>query len=395
MRKLSAHYIFPVTGKPLHNGILITGDQGEIIDLVDTNGNLADAEKLEFYNGVIVPGFVNAHCHLELSHLKEKITRHTGLHGFIEQFVAFREADFKEIHNRVEIADFQMKRGGIVAVGDISNTGDTFFQKQHSAIKYHTFIEIFSPEKKYAENRFQAGMNLLNDAKNFYGLSVSLTPHAPYTMSHELLSLIRSFAVRHESIISIHNQETQSENEMFISKSGMLYDMLCRIGADYSEWIPTGRNSLESVMQSLPRKNRTLLVHNTFSGPGDYKPARSYFSDLYWCLCPNANIFIEDTLPDIAAMRDNGLKIVIGTDSLASNDKLSILSELQTINLNFPHIPFADLVQWATLNGAEALGFSSSLGSFEKGKTPGVNLIENVDLQNMRLTDSSTIKVLV
>ncbi len=395
MRKISANYIFPVSGKPLHNGIIVVGDMGEILDLIDTNGKLADAEKLEFYNGIIVPGFVNTHCHLELSHLKGKIDMYTGLPGFIEQLVKTRNANPDEIHSNIELADFNMKHEGIVAVGDISNNSDSFFQKQISSIKYHTFIEIYGSENTTAESRFNSGQKLLDDAINFYSLQASIAPHAPYSMSNELLKLIANFTTNSNATISIHNQETLSENEMFITKSGALFDMLCKLGSDYSEWTPTRKNSLESVIKYFPQHIKTLLVHNTYSTLKDFADATNHFSEVYWCLCPNANLFIEQTLPDIFSMYKTKLKMTIGTDSLASNTKLSVLSELFTIQKHFPQIPLSEIIQWATLNGANALGFSNTLGSFDLTKIPGINLIENVDLQNMKLTDKSSVKVLV
>jgi cytosine/adenosine deaminase-related metal-dependent hydrolase len=395
MRKLSANYIFLPTGKLLHNGIIVLDDDNKITDLIDTEGQLRDAEKIEFYNGILVPGFVNTHCHLELSHLHKKIEKHTRLSGFIQQLIRSRKADYNEIHSAIEIADDRMISEGIVAVGDISNSSDSFFQKQISKIKYHTFIEIYSSDREKAKSKFTAGLNLLNDTKTFYSLSASLSPHAPYSLSNKLLALITTHVKEQKSVISLHNQETLSENDLFISKSGELYDLLCRLDTDYSEWIPTRKNSLDSISEFLPQENKLLLVHNTYTTEADIETAANYFKNIYWCLCPNANLFIENKLPEIDLLYRKNQKITIGTDSLASNDKLSILEELKTINKSFPQIPLTELFRWATINGAEALNFESDQGSIEIGKTPGINLIGNTDLQNLKLTDSSFVKVLV
>lgn len=394
MRKISANFIFPVSGKPLHNGIVVIDDHGMVTDLIDTNGDLRDSEKLEFYNGIIVPGFVNTHCHLELSHLHKKIEKHTTLPGFIEQFVRNRKADCNDIHAAIEKADAQMQAEGIVAVGDISNTSDSFFRKKTSKIKYHTFIEIFSPEIERADAKFKAGMNLLNDAKTFYSLQASLVPHAPYTLSNKLLEHIASFAAENDSIISIHNQETGSENELFHTKSGVLLDLLCRLDADYSEWIPTGKNSLESYSAYFNKESKFLLVHNTFTTEKDIDYASGYFRNLYWSLCPNANLFIENKVPDVELFYKKQQKITIGTDSLASNSKLSIIEELKTIHTHFNMIPLEEMIRWATINGAELFGLDKEIGTIEVGKTPGIILIENADLQNLKLTEKSNVKVL-
>jgi cytosine/adenosine deaminase-related metal-dependent hydrolase len=142
----------------------------------------------------------------------------------------------------------------------------------------------------------------------------------------------------------------------------------------------------------LPNCNRILLVHNTVSTKEDVQWAMDYSKLVYWALCPNANLYIENKLPDVPMLRQMGAKIVVGTDSYASNDSLSILDELKTIAANFPETPTAELIQWATLNGAEALGFKQQLGTFDKGKTPGVNLV-TVDSNGNISRESSVSKI--
>ena len=137
-----------------------------------------------------------------------------------------------------------------------------------------------------------------------------------------------------------------------------------------------------------------MLVHNTVSQEADISFAGNYFHRLYWCLCPNANLFIEDKLPDIELFRKHGSCITLGTDSLASNSSLSILEEIKTIQFHFPAVPLCEMLMWATQNGAEALGFNH-LGTFEKGKRPGVILIENIDNNNLGLLPASWPRLIV
>jgi cytosine/adenosine deaminase-related metal-dependent hydrolase len=99
---------------------------------------------------------------------------------------------------------------------------------------------------------------------------------------------------------------------------------------------------------------------------------------VFWCLCPNANRYIENTLPNIPLLLQANCTITLGTDSLASNHQLSLISEIQTIHQAYPEIPLSEMLHWATINGAKALNRSSQLGSFEIGKKPGLVLIENM-----------------
>ena len=134
-----------------------------------------------------------------------------------------------------------------------------------------------------------------------------------------------------------------------------------------------------------------LLVHNTFTQKEDIAFAKNAPIDVYWCFCPNANEFIEGTQPDYALFLNE--KCTIGTDSYASNWSLSILDELKTISNKNPDIPLEKLIKWGTYNGAQFLGFHQ-LGSIEKGKSPGLNLIENVQLGPFKLTEKSRVTCL-
>ena len=96
---------------------------------------------------------------------------------------------------------------------------------------------------------------------------------------------------------------------------------------------------------------------------------------------------LKKRLPPIELLRGNGCTLVLGTDSLASNRCLRITEEINTIRQNFPSIPLEEILQWATINGAEALGMEQDLGSLEKGKIPGLVQILEVDggLQSTRI----------
>ncbi|MBE9467818.1 MAG: amidohydrolase family protein [Bacteroidetes bacterium] len=398
MRKIAANYIFPITKEPIKNGIIVVDDNGTITDIIDTKGEIKETENLEFYSGILVPGFVNSHCHLELSYLKKKIEKHKGLSSFVTQVRELRDDDEKNIIKALKKADNEMSANGIVAVGDISNCNVSFQTKKQSKISYHTFIESFGFDEKNAEKIFKNSVSLFNEINDVYGLNASLVPHSPYSVSNNLFNKISQFAIQNKSIISFHNQESEAENSLFLNKTGKLYERLKSIGINFSNWKPSGKSSLQSTLPHLPKQNKTLLIHNTFSNQQDIDFALNYFDEnkgLFWVLCPNSNLYIENQLPDIELFTKNKLNIAIGTDSLSSNDNLSILDELKTINKKFPNIEFKEVIKWATINGAEALNFDSQLGSFDIGKKPGINLIENFDFQNMKLIDQSEVRVLV
>ncbi|MBI4645028.1 MAG: amidohydrolase family protein [Bacteroidia bacterium] len=396
LRKISADYIFPISKPPLKNGILEIDGNGKIIEIIDTGGKINKSQNLEFYNGILVPGFINAHCHLELSHLAGKIPQKTGLPDFLHKMRLLKnEANDEIISKAMKKADKEMFMNGIVAVGDISNTEISFNIKKQSKIQYHTFIEVYGLDKKSTNNTFNNALQLEREAKNL-SLSCSITPHSPYSLSEKLFRKIRAYNSGNRSTISIHNQESFDENLLFKHKSGSLYELINNIDKGFPFKNPTGKNSLSSILDFLPGKNKIILVHNTYTCEDDIEEINSYLQsdNLFWALCPRANLYIEDKLPDIELFVKKGQQIVLGTDSHGSNTSLSILEEMKVIAENFNNISLDEMIKWATLNGAKALGFDERLGSFDTGKMPGVILIENIDFIKMRLKSQSRIKKL-
>jgi cytosine/adenosine deaminase-related metal-dependent hydrolase len=191
----------------------------------------------------------------------------------------------------------------------------------------------------------------------------------------------------------MHNQESLAETDLFLNKSGDFLDLYKLLGLDLHFFKARFQSSIQSIIPLISAKQKTLMVHNTYTSREDFAAVTTSGNDIYWCFCPNANLYIEGRLPDINQFLADDYKITLGTDSLASNDKLCILSELKVIRAYFPELPFAQTIRWATLNGAGFLGIDKRFGSIEKGKTPGLNLIENVS--GSELTSTSTLKRLI
>ncbi len=391
---LSADYIFPVSTTPIKNAILLLEEDGTIVDVLKNKDQLPTDSIVDYHRGIICPGFVNAHCHLELSYLKGRIQEGKGLAGFIKELVRERASSEISITEAAEDADAEMVSNGIVLVGDIVNNDMTIPVKNASRIRYHSFIEIFDLHQDRADETFENGKNLFEKYEKA-GLSCSIVPHAPYTVSKRLLKLISEFAYENNSLLCIHNQETEGENEMFLTASGKFLESLQAVSKAFDNWEPTGFRSLPSVFSHLPKCNKIQLVHNTFSTTEDIRWAHLYNLFVWWCICPNANMYIEKRLPDMPMFRNEVAKITVGTDSYASNKSLSILDELKCIQKSFPEIPLRELIKWGTLNGAEFMGLQSVYGSFEKGKRPGINLIANLDLEKLSLTNSSYVLPLI
>jgi aminodeoxyfutalosine deaminase len=371
MRYISADIIYTLKNLPLKRGVIAL-DKEQIAEVYTEQEALAKIkEPITFYNGSICPGFVNTHCHLELSHMKGKVAEKTTLPGFITSLQSQRKASSEEIQSALEKADDEMWNNGIVAVGDICNSADTIAQKTKSKIYYHSFIELFGFNPNAADEIFTRAIAL---SENFGALSNSIVPHSPYSVSKDLFEKINAHAIKSNKTLTMHNQETPAENELYKSKTGAMAEMLQQFKLDLKLWNNPGLNSLPSVIAYFPETSPLILVHNTFTTENDIDVATSKHKNIFWCLCPNANLYIENTLPDIMLFRRKKLKITIGTDSLASNHQLSIWEEIKRIKKYFPEIELNELLSWACKNGAEALRLPQ-FGTIEKGKSPGLNLI--------------------
>ncbi len=369
MRKITADYIYDgKNAEALRDKFILIDDQDKIEAIEDLPDN--DRSQIEHYKGAICPGFINSHCHLELSHLKDQIPTGTGLIPFISDVVTKRDFPPNVIQEKIEEADRSMWEQGIQAVGDISNTTDTFKVKAESPIYYHSFIELFDLlQAQNAEASLEQGLNIIETAENLR-INASITPHAPYSVSRELLKGI--VGNNNSFRLSIHNQETIPEDQFFLNKTGDFVAFYENFNLPLDNFIATGKTSLKSILHSLNPSTPTLFIHNSFTGEEDIIQAENYLDKLYWCTCPNANLYIENTLPSYGHFMNQDSKMIIGTDSLSSNWQLSILEEIKTLRKYQSALDTGLLLTWACYNGSMALGVEDTLGSFEKGKSPGV-----------------------
>ncbi|WP_353182276.1 amidohydrolase family protein [Parapedobacter lycopersici] len=382
---LSADYIVPVTHPPVKNGVLeITGD-GTIVAVHSPDSRALAHREVYRHRGIIVPGFVNAHCHLELSHMLGVIPKHTGLVPFLLAVMRSRTAGEDAVLQAMEAADRQMAANGIVAVGDHANNGLSATIKHRSSLHYHTFVETIGVEPELAAEKLRQSRAT---AESFDANRVSITAHAPYSVSGTLFALLdgaRDVAMP----LSIHNQESAAENDFFRDRSGVFLDFYHALSKDISGFASGAETALRAYVPHLGAQTPLLLVHNTFSVAEDIRFVAAAGREVTWCLCPNANLYIEGTLPHVPDFIRHDQRIALGTDSLASNDQLCMLSELRTLHEHFPELPFTETIKWATINGASALRQADRYGSFEKGKRPGINLLMHTD--GLAITPETTV----
>jgi cytosine/adenosine deaminase-related metal-dependent hydrolase len=380
-RKFKADQLFDGYRLLEDSPVLVTKEDGTIHEIVPVHEAGDDIQSL---NGILSPGLVNCHCHLELSHMKGKIEEKTGLPDFVYRVVTERHLPEEQILDAIAAAEDEMLQNGTVAVGDICNNMLALSQKQKGRLYYHNFIEASGFSPSIADQRFERSLGFYREYEKNYQNPFqpnSIVPHASYSVANELWEKIIHFPGN--NLMTIHNQETVAEDEWFIRKEGEFVDFFKRMNIDTGFFSPSGKSSLPTYLPKFLKSQQVILVHNVHTSASDLEFAKGTGQRLAWCFCPNANLYIGGQLPAVNLFTEREAHIVLGTDSLASNHQLSILEEARTIQKHFPEITRDQLLRWATSNGAKALQMDKLLGSFEPGKRPGVILIDT-DLSRSR-----------
>ena len=387
MKRFSAHFIFTNTKPPLKKAVITADDDGKIISIEDSGGNLQESHSIEFFNGIIIPGFVNCHCHLELSHLKGAIPGKKGLGEFIMHIRSSRNDDFRNIKTSAYSSDIKMYRDGVDLCADICNTPVSFNIKKESRIRYLNLIEVFGIDPEKASYRMEEILRVANEAEAS-GLSYSLVPHSVYSVSLPLFRLLRDITGKNQ-VTTVHFMETEGEKTFLSDHSGPMKRSYEESGL-LPPLLKTVESHVDAILNEITSSGNLILVHNTYADRVTVKEIKKR-ENIFWCLCPNSNIYIEGKVPPVDMLVSEGCEIVIGTDSLASNSTLSILSELKTLHKHFQSLTMEQLIRWATITGARALGEDNNYGTIEPGKKPGLLLLQNLDLINLKLLPETTV----
>ena len=369
--RYTAELVYTLAGDPVRNGFVEVAPDGAILSVGQAEGPVDE--------GIICPGFVNAHCHVELSYMKGLFKKGTGMAGFIDQINALRDTSSMEdkVAALKEAMD-SMWASGVQAMADISNCADSFEVKASHPMYTRTFLEVFGANPGECSAVMEGVLGLQKEAEAF-GLDAAPTPHSCYTMSPQLVTASSAEGLK-SGFLSFHSEESDEEEEMMRYGRGPMWDNRVRNG------IPTppvtGTSSLEYFLQRVteavpaPVPGNVLLVHECCLTPEGAARAREVLEHPYIAVCPLSNLFIHNMLPPIPVMRESGIPICIGTDSLSSNDTLSMIDEINCLRKAFD-FPLQEVLTWACLNGARFLGLESRLGTLEPGKRPGLVRIVN------------------
>ncbi len=361
---IKAGWVCPITSTPIRNGfVLVTNGLIEAVGDGREVGAHEYERELDFSGRVLLPGFVNAHSHLELSGLRG--SRYGGSFiEWIETVIDHTSHTSPAVRRKnMELGIREMTASGITAVGDIVSSAEMAAPLLASSMKSVLFAEAIAPLPAGAESTAGNIEKELEEIRSLGGRG-GISPHAPHTVSEELFKRLKKTAVELAVPFMTHLSETKEEVEYIRNGSGPLKDFLKKRGRLPDGFEGTGQSPV-SFLNRCSVLGGTLAVHLNRLEEGDVKRLAS--AGTVPIFCPGSSQWFgrEQVLP-LEELLEAGLNPAIGTDSLASNSSLSMLDELRTAAGYFPKIPREVFIRMATVNGARALGINC--GAIEKGK---------------------------
>jgi cytosine/adenosine deaminase-related metal-dependent hydrolase len=369
MKIFCPEYILWENGEIYSGYLVFVQDSGKIKKLLPLDKISGKQRKeITHLKGLLIPGLVNAHCHLELAWMRGEIDAVEGIEEFFAYMRGIHTKRPSEINILEKLTDSisEMYAGGINACADISNTGISFLPKEHSKIQFHTFVEVFEKEGKSREDILHTAEHLMQKFIDSDRHTASLSLHTLFTSSRALMYNVANQIVAQNKLHSIHFMESREE-KMFFTEGRPMQNIHEKLKVEFSSNRPAG-----IAAEVLPKEQRILFVHNTYASERDIIEIIEHFNDPWFCFCPASNEFISKEIPDINAFIKHSENLVLGTDSYASNSKLNIFAEMQIILNHFPNLEIGDLLKMASINGARLLKIDKHFGSISPGKTPGL-----------------------
>ncbi len=377
VRIFHADHILPGDALPIADGAVVVGEHGTVLEVgraADVLPRHAGAEAVRV-RGIVLPGLVNAHTHLELSAMRGHVPGGRGFVGWVEALIAHRqEMAPEEESEAVDAAVDELVRTGTVAVGEVTNSLAAVQPLARRGIAGCVFHEVFGQDRASVLRRVEGLRAELEERVPLWpsrDLAYAPAPHTLYTTHEDALRALLE-AVRHmEGRTSLHLAEHAPERRAIEHGDGPVPEWLFARAKQRPEWPKVPLLDYAERVGALSPS--VLLVHLVEARADELSRIAEKGAPVV--LCPRSNLHIEMKLPPLLAVRSAGIESALGTDSLASNASLDVLAEAKALADRFPGVPAHELVTMATWNGARALG-RTDLGRLAKGARPGLLAVE-------------------
>jgi cytosine/adenosine deaminase-related metal-dependent hydrolase len=355
---LTARWIFPVSQPPLERATVTI--QGERIIAVEPYG--ARRPDVDFGDAAIVPGFVNAHTHLDLTGLRGLAPPTPDFTAWLRLVIAHRRTRTPEqVHADVRAGLAESLRYGTTLLGDISGDGGSWEVLATAPLRAVVFREILGLPNERAAQALDAARRWLESTPATPTCRPGLSPHAPYSVRQTLIAQTALLARERHCPLAVHLAESVAELDLLHRRKGPFVVFLRELGV----WDAKGlADSTSQVMKLCDQRVPKLFIHGNHLAPSARVPRNS--TVVY---CPRTHAAFGHPPHQFREFLKRGVRVALGTDSLASNPDLDLFAEARFLHHLYPDIDGATLLRMATLSGAEALGWQDETGSLEVGKS--------------------------
>jgi cytosine/adenosine deaminase-related metal-dependent hydrolase len=359
MTSFKARWVLPIARPPIADGVIST-ERG----LVETVGRHHAERVVDLGSLAILPGLVNAHTHLELSWMRGQVPPAQSMPKWAATLMALRRTVSHEPPEPIGAAIAEARASGTVLVGDVTNTFTTYEWIADSDLSAVFFRELLGFSAPDPEAIVEAAAEQIAALTPIAWLRASIVPHAPYSVSPALFEAIARRVK--DAPISIHLGESRAEIEFLQRGTGEWRALLESLGVWNHGWTPPGCGPIEYMDRFGLLNERLLAVHGVRFTDDELTRLRRAGATLV--TCPRSNLWTGAGEPPIDRFYASGVRVAIGTDSLASVEDLNLFAELAAVRRAAPHVPPRELLASATIHGAAALGFADELGTIEPGK---------------------------
>jgi len=369
MKAYRAAFVCPIDRPPIENG-WVAVDAGRIAAVGDAlSFHCTGADVIDLGRVAVMPGLVNAHTHLELSWMRDRVPPASTFTDWVKTLFAIRGRPDGGMSDEqvaaIAEAITELQSTGTVAVGDISNSLKSVEPLRRANVDGVVFHELLGFKER--DGALLETTRAMRAAATDAGARVSLAPHAPYSTSLELFGAIRAAVTGSPCpLTSVHLGESPEETELLEKGTGPWRGMLEMIGAWREDWTIPGCDPVSYLDRHGLIDEQTLVVHGVQFGDAALERLRAIGATVV--TCPRSNQWVGVGYPPIERFYQSGVKVAVGTDSLASVEDLNVFSELKTMRWLAPAVPASRMLESATLAGAQALGLGGELGSLTPGK---------------------------
>lgn len=355
---LTARWVFPVDAPPLERGT-VTID-GERIAAVEPRG--ARSADVDLGNVAILPGFVNAHTHLDLSGMRGLAPPSPDFTGWLRRVISHRrERTPEQVREDIQAGVAECLRFGTTLIGDIASLGMSWDLLANSLSRAIVFYELLGLTEERANTALTSARRWLAAHPATMTCRPGLSPHAPYSVRADLFWQVGFLARWMKVAVATHLAESQAEIDLLHNRSGPFVLFLQELGV----WDPKGlATGASRVMKACDTSTPRLFVHGNYLAPS--VRIRRYSTIVY---CPRTHAAFGHPPHPFRDFLARGIRVAVGTDSLASNPDLDVLAEIRFLYQRYPDVRAATLLRMASLSGAEALGWAGETGSLTPGKS--------------------------